>query len=177
LHRWLLVVVACLLALTLGRAVAAQDESQPLETEDPGAADSEVSLAVTPTLTAGPRGEEGTVRSPPPGGESPAVTDGGAPPTRSDVRRSDRDGRGPTPRPTATAGAGERGRRLDQVGPAREPPAGSTPRPDRDCRDFGTWREAQDFFLAAGGPTRDPHGLDRNHDGIACQDLPGAPRR
>ena len=49
--------------------------------------------------------------------------------------------------------------------------------PDRNCSDFDTWREAQDFYEEAGGPQSDPHGLDRNNDGIACESLPGSPRR
>ena len=60
-----------------------------------------------------------------------------------------------------------------------EPP---TPEPsptdafdDRNCSDFDTWEEAQDFFLSEGGPENDPHRLDRNNDGIACESLPGAP--
>ncbi|HYP39721.1 MAG TPA: thermonuclease family protein [Chloroflexia bacterium] len=44
--------------------------------------------------------------------------------------------------------------------------------PDRDCPDFATQQEAQQFFLAAGGPDRDPHRLDGDHDGIACETLP-----
>ena len=47
--------------------------------------------------------------------------------------------------------------------------------PDRDCGDFSTWREAQDFYLAAGGPATDPHRLDGDNDGMACETLPGAP--
>lgn len=56
-------------------------------------------------------------------------------------------------------------------------PAGETPTPeegvfvDRNCGDFGTWQEAQDFFLSEGGPENDPHRLDRNGDGIACESL------
>ena len=46
---------------------------------------------------------------------------------------------------------------------------------DRNCSDFTTWREAQDFYEAEGGPGEDPHGLDRDSDGVACQSLPGAP--
>ena len=59
-------------------------------------------------------------------------------------------------------------------------PAGETPPPeewvfvDRNCGDFGTWQEAQDFFLSEGGPENDPHRLDRNGDGVACESLPGA---
>ena len=47
--------------------------------------------------------------------------------------------------------------------------------PDRNCSDFDNWSEAQAFFLAAGGPDIDPHTLDRNSDGVACESLPGAP--
>ena len=47
---------------------------------------------------------------------------------------------------------------------------------DRNCSDFSTWSEAQSFFESEGGPDSDPHGLDRNGDGIACQSLPGAPK-
>jgi endonuclease YncB( thermonuclease family) len=44
--------------------------------------------------------------------------------------------------------------------------------PDRDCSDFATQAEAQQFFLAAGGPASDPHRLDADHDGVACEALP-----
>lgn len=40
---------------------------------------------------------------------------------------------------------------------------------DRNCSDFSSAAAAQKFFLAAGGPTQDPHGLDRDGDGNACQ--------
>lgn len=40
---------------------------------------------------------------------------------------------------------------------------------DRDCSDFASAAEAQQFFLAAGGPTKDPHGLDKDGDGNACE--------
>ena len=40
---------------------------------------------------------------------------------------------------------------------------------DRNCSDFASPTEAQRFFLAAGGPVRDPHGLDRDGDGNACE--------
>lgn len=38
---------------------------------------------------------------------------------------------------------------------------------DRNCSDFASGAEAQRFFLAAGGPVSDPHGLDRDGDGNA----------
>ena len=48
--------------------------------------------------------------------------------------------------------------------------------PDRDCGDFSSWWDAQNFYLAAGGPLADSHGLDRNRDGTACESLVGAPK-
>lgn len=57
--------------------------------------------------------------------------------------------------------------------PTMEPTA--TEFVDRNCSDFDTWQEAQDFFLSEGGPEEDPHRLDRNSDGVACESLPGAP--
>ena len=47
--------------------------------------------------------------------------------------------------------------------------------PDRNCSDFDTWKEAQAFYEAAGGPDTDRHGLDRDGNGTACESLPGAP--
>jgi endonuclease YncB( thermonuclease family) len=43
---------------------------------------------------------------------------------------------------------------------------------DRDCSDFRTQAEAQRFFEAEGGPDRDPHRLDSDGDGVACEGLP-----
>lgn len=43
---------------------------------------------------------------------------------------------------------------------------------DKDCGDFSTHIQAQEFFIAQGGPARDPHKLDGNHDGQACETLP-----
>lgn len=40
--------------------------------------------------------------------------------------------------------------------------------PDRDCGDFSSWENAQKFFEAREG---DPHRLDRDGDGIACDSL------
>lgn len=39
---------------------------------------------------------------------------------------------------------------------------------DHNCSDFSTQREAQAFFEANGGPYSDPHDLDRDNDGMAC---------
>lgn len=42
---------------------------------------------------------------------------------------------------------------------------------DRNCTDFRTQAEAQAFFMGAKTALRDPHGLDRDADGIACASL------
>jgi Excalibur calcium-binding domain len=39
---------------------------------------------------------------------------------------------------------------------------------DADCADFATQIEAQNFYEANGGPYDDPHDLDRDGDGMAC---------
>jgi len=43
---------------------------------------------------------------------------------------------------------------------------------DKNCSDFTTQAQAQAFFVEAGGPDNDPHGLDEDNDGIACENLP-----
>jgi len=43
--------------------------------------------------------------------------------------------------------------------------------PDRDCADFSSQEEAQAFYEAAGGPQEDPHRLDSDGNGIACESL------
>ena len=41
---------------------------------------------------------------------------------------------------------------------------------DKDCSDFKTQRQAQKFLKKHGGSKkRDPHRLDADHDGIACE--------
>jgi hypothetical protein len=42
---------------------------------------------------------------------------------------------------------------------------------DRDCSDFKTQKQAQKFFKKH-NPRKDPHGLDGDHDGVACEDNP-----
>ena len=42
---------------------------------------------------------------------------------------------------------------------------------DKDCSDFSSWRAAQKFYKRHGGPQRDPHRLDADDDGIACESL------
>lgn len=40
---------------------------------------------------------------------------------------------------------------------------------DKDCSDFASAGEAQRFFIANGGPHRDPYSLDGDGDGNACE--------
>jgi Excalibur calcium-binding domain len=42
---------------------------------------------------------------------------------------------------------------------------------DKDCSDFSSWKQAQRFYKNHGGPQRDPHRLDGDRDGIACESL------
>ena len=82
--------------------------------------------------------------------------------------RTDGDGTGHSntaPEPTATAVP------ATPSSPLKYDPNG----PDRNCTDFDTWEEAQAFYLAAGGPETDRHRLDSGRDGVACENLPGAP--
>lgn len=44
--------------------------------------------------------------------------------------------------------------------------------PDRDCGDFATQAAAQRFFLDQGAPRSDPHRLDDDGDGVACESNP-----
>lgn len=43
---------------------------------------------------------------------------------------------------------------------------------DKDCGDFKSQKEAQEFFVSQGGPASDPHKLDQDKDGVACESLP-----
>jgi|SRR5690606_37736402 len=54
----------------------------------------------------------------------------------------------------------------------KDPRSNNPQGPDRDCSDFKTQAEAQAFYEAAGGPDRDPHRLDPDKDGVACESLP-----
>lgn len=51
------------------------------------------------------------------------------------------------------------------------PPASSDG--DKDCKDFATQEQAQDYFNSHGGSaSNNVDGLDADHDGIACESLP-----
>lgn len=51
-------------------------------------------------------------------------------------------------------------------------PVSSASAADMDCADFATQKAAQTFFLHHGGPYSDPHRLDYDGDGIACESNP-----
>lgn len=40
---------------------------------------------------------------------------------------------------------------------------------DKDCSDFSTWQEARAFYEA--NRPGDPHGLDADNDGVACETM------
>ncbi|MGH2760444.1 MAG: thermonuclease family protein, partial [Actinomycetota bacterium] len=46
---------------------------------------------------------------------------------------------------------------------------------DRDCGEFGSQAEAQSFYEEQGGPAQDPHNLDADNDGLACEASAPAP--
>src|SRR4051794_12965232 len=43
---------------------------------------------------------------------------------------------------------------------------------DRDCADFSSQRDAQNYFISRRGPGSDPDRLDGDDDGVACESLP-----
>ena len=148
-----------------------------LETCDPSTGISVVQPSEEPTTTT-------------PG---PTATVGAPEPTATALPATPR----PVPEPTATAAPATATRSAPEptatavpataTRPAPEPTATEIPTtptpallydpngPDRNCGDFDTWRQAQDFYLAAGGPETDRHRLDSGRDGVACENLPGAP--
>ncbi|MBM9461663.1 thermonuclease family protein [Nocardioides sp. zg-536] len=58
------------------------------------------------------------------------------------------------------------------VAPTAQAGAPSVARAGINCTDFSTQAAAQAYFLAHGGPSYDPEGLDREGDGIACESNP-----
>ena len=59
----------------------------------------------------------------------------------------------------------------ERAGEPDSPAAAEAPDGDRDCGDFASWAEAQAFYEESGGPASDPHSLDPDRDGIACESL------
>ncbi len=59
-----------------------------------------------------------------------------------------------------------------QSGPSSPPAAPSSPSGgggDRGCSDFFSQQGTQRFYEAEGGPGQDPHRLDGDGDGLACE--------
>lgn len=104
--------------------------------------------------------------SPPPPPAAPTATSGAMPdplpppPTKTPTLQPPPP---PPPAPTPTQSSGGGG----VCGTPYDPDG-----PDRDCSDFSSQAQAQCFFEAAGGPGSDPHRLDGDNDGIACESLP-----
>ena len=61
------------------------------------------------------------------------------------------------------------GKRLVEEGTRSTPNVGMGYFVDRDCSNFITWRQAQDFYNKHG--SGDPHGLDGDYDGVVCESL------
>lgn len=59
--------------------------------------------------------------------------------------------------------------------PAPQPQVPGNPGNSVNCDDFRTWRDAQNWFLTYNPYYGDVAKLDADHDGIACESLPGAP--
>ena len=91
----------------------------------------------------------------------------------SDPHRLDRDGDGVACQSLPGA---PNGKSTPEPSPKPVPIPTPGPKNTHNCSDFDTWSEAQSFFESEGGPGSDPHKLDGNDDGIACQSLPGAPK-
>lgn len=53
-------------------------------------------------------------------------------------------------------------------------PTFAAPHKDKDCKDFKSWQQAQQYFESHGGSKKNNYdGLDRDHDGLACENLKG----
>ena len=158
-HRWPLVALFLALALVAacGDLACGDDavpDQQPLPTAAP---------AVRPPLD--PTAVPSVVPTPEPSAADVAVNNRiPEPPTPSATSA-------PTPSVTSTPTPSVTSTSTPE--PTLAPAA--TQEPDRNCSDFDTCQEAQDFFLSAGGPDSDSHHLDGDGDGIACEALPGAP--
>ncbi len=57
--------------------------------------------------------------------------------------------------------------------PVQNTTSSSSSSGDKDCSDFSSHAQAQEYFTSHGGsPTNNYDRLDNNHDGVACEDLP-----
>jgi hypothetical protein len=88
-----------------------------------------------------------------------------------------RDAATPDAHAEAVPGGGETTERrqsgVDSDGDDSDDASVGTAQTDRDCPDFATQEEAQDYFRANGGDeNNNVDNLDADGDGIACEDLP-----
>ena len=61
---------------------------------------------------------------------------------------------------------------LSGVGAASaQTPQATASQPEPGCYDFNSQEEAQEFYEEEGGPRTDPHNLDSDGDGVACEGL------
>jgi Excalibur calcium-binding domain len=67
--------------------------------------------------------------------------------------------------------ADDDGQACEEPGSGTGDGGGSGGGQDRDCPDFSSQEEAQRFFESQGGPGQDPHRLDADDDGQACEDF------
>lgn len=56
--------------------------------------------------------------------------------------------------------------------PSAASASAQTDKREADCGDFSTQAGAQNYFIAHGGPSSDPDGLDADGDGVACETNP-----
>jgi micrococcal nuclease len=83
-------------------------------------------------------------------------------------RRARRQGRGLWSASACRGRVGGRGSRT-RHGAQDGPSAGASAGADKDCSDFSGHAEAQRYYRAKDGPSRDPDRLDADHDGLACE--------
>jgi hypothetical protein len=111
----------------------------------------------------------------PPAAPAPTTRASSGPPSAT----PERDASAATPRATAPARAA-----LPATRPA--PQAGTGVAVDcrgaplvrhGTCPQYPNWREAQCYYLSVGGVSGPAARMDADHDGIACENLPGAPPR
>ena len=72
--------------------------------------------------------------------------------------------------PEAQSQGGEEGEEAEEGEEGEEDAEASQQGDDRDCADFDSQEEAQQFFEEQGGPDEDPHRLDEDQDGEACEE-------
>jgi len=78
----------------------------------------------------------------------------------------------PAPKPTPAPAPTPTPKPIPKPAPAPKP---ANPGDTKNCSDFSTWREAQNWYEKYFPYYGDVAKLDGNNDGIACESRPGAP--